>query len=242
MQTTNVKFQQNLYKFTIPSDIKGERVLDVLRNGNMWESKMMKMMQDILRKDDIAIDVGAYVGTHSVIMSSCCKQVHSIEPQPFIYKCLIQNVNRKNVKTYNRCAYNTDGEEKIFMATNNGRASLQDYRPRLQKATKVTTKTITIDSLNLSPRLIKIDTEGSELAVLEGAEKTVRKHRPYIIIESWKKNYEKINSWRKRFGYEEPISLKCDNYLLKPRTFVIIDDDEDTDDEVEGEMILVNPQ
>lgn len=202
MEIANVKFQETSYKFTIPSEIKPgcEPLLDVLRKGKMWEQKIARLLQKHLTKDDVAIDVGAYIGTHSVIMSTCCSEVHSIEPQPFIYNCLIQNVG-KNVKTYNNCAYSTDGEEKIFMATNNGRASLQDFRPRLTNAEKVKIKTITIDSLNLSPKLIKIDTEGSEFCVLKGAEETIRKHEPHIVIECWKKNVTKLYSWCINNGY-----------------------------------------
>jgi len=42
---------------------------------------------------------------------------------------------------------------------------------------------VPLDSLNLAPDLIKIDTEGSECEVLEGAEQTLRTHLPTILIE-----------------------------------------------------------
>lgn len=43
---------------------------------------------------------------------------------------------------------------------------------------------IPLDSLNLHPDIIKIDTEGYELDVLRGLIQTIRKYRPYILIES----------------------------------------------------------
>jgi len=44
-------------------------------------------------------------------------------------------------------------------------------------------RVVTLDSLNLAPDLIKIDTEGSEREVLEGAAQTLRDHLPAILIE-----------------------------------------------------------
>lgn len=42
---------------------------------------------------------------------------------------------------------------------------------------------VTIDSLDVSPVLIKIDAEGSDLAVLQGAAATIRRSRPVLILE-----------------------------------------------------------
>lgn len=40
---------------------------------------------------------------------------------------------------------------------------------------------------------MKIDVEGHERAVLEGARKTIEKHRPALVLESWEE-------WRERDG------------------------------------------
>jgi FkbM family methyltransferase len=46
-------------------------------------------------------------------------------------------------------------------------------------------ETRTIDSLGLAPSLIKIDVEGFEHLVLEGARETVKQHSPVIMFEAW---------------------------------------------------------
>lgn len=42
----------------------------------------------------------------------------------------------------------------------------------------------TLDRLQLAPYFIKIDTEGSDLHVLQGGQATLRRHRPLLMIES----------------------------------------------------------
>lgn len=43
---------------------------------------------------------------------------------------------------------------------------------------------LTIDSFGLKPKIIKLDVEGSELEVLEGASETLQRTRPILLIEN----------------------------------------------------------
>lgn len=52
---------------------------------------------------------------------------------------------------------------------------------------------ITIDSLGLSPSLILLDIEGSEVMALKGARNTLRRCRPPIVLED--------NRARENFGF-----------------------------------------
>jgi len=61
-------------------------------------------------------------------------------------------------------------------------------------------KTVTIDSLNLNPDIIKIDTEGHELMVLKGGEKTINTLHPIIYCE-----YSQENT--SQYGYNADDSL-----------------------------------
>jgi len=43
--------------------------------------------------------------------------------------------------------------------------------------------------------VIKIDVEGHEFEVLEGAINTIDRYKPIIYIEVWKECYEKLLEW-----------------------------------------------
>ena len=45
------------------------------------------------------------------------------------------------------------------------------------------TPTVAIDDLHLTPDIVKIDTEGSEFATLQGMEQTIQRARPIFLIE-----------------------------------------------------------
>jgi Methyltransferase FkbM domain len=44
-----------------------------------------------------------------------------------------------------------------------------------------------VDCYGLRPALMKVDVEGAELSVFDGAQGTIRKFRPVVISEVWRK-------------------------------------------------------
>jgi hypothetical protein len=66
----------------------------------------------------------------------------------------------------------------------------------------VDVQTISLDSLNLSRiDLIKIDVEGMELDVLEGAANSIAKLHPMLFVETLKSDKDAIRAWLQNLGY-----------------------------------------
>ena len=61
---------------------------------------------------------------------------------------------------------------------------------------------VTLDEFDL-PRVdfIKLDVEGMELEALEGADKTIKRSRPILLVEKIKSNGEQLNRWFGDRGY-----------------------------------------
>ena len=56
-------------------------------------------------------------------------------------------------------------------------------RDRDYTVTVISIPMVTVDSLNLSPRVVKMDLQGLELAALSGMEQTLARSRPVLMIE-----------------------------------------------------------
>ncbi len=180
------------------------------------------MISRIFRPGFVAFDVGANIGAHSLIMGKYVGangKVYAFEPDPQIFNRLQNNIiiNRLiNVEALEFGLSNTSGEFPLYSAPtdfpNQGMSSMYP-RTELPFSTKIEVKVLdqVVEQKKLSRLdLIKIDTEGNDLNVLLGSEKSIKKFRPYIIFE-----YDR-NIWSKNsfdFGTCEELFTRH-NYLL----------------------------
>ena len=132
------------------------------------------------------IDVGANIGTHTLSFAKRAKQVISFEPVIPIFTQLCTNVSLNglyNTSLFNCALSNEIGETHVpifdyFQKNNYGSAHIG--LPSGQKA-----HTMTLDSFQFDDvSLIKIDVEGHELEVLEGARDTIKRCKPVLYVES----------------------------------------------------------
>ena len=161
-----------------------------------YENSILRLIElfinsNIPKKNrDIAIDVGANIGNHSIFFSKFFKEVHSFEPSPFTYEIL--NINskfasvHKNIKTYKLGISDKDGTMPFLINRSNIGGSKIDHKNEETKD-HINVPVKSIDSLddlkgkNIS--LIKIDVEGHEINVLRGAKKIIRSSKPVILFE-----------------------------------------------------------
>ena len=169
----------------------------------------------------VAVDCGANIGTHTV---EWAKQmtgwgcVTAIEAQERIYYALAGNVainNCFNAKLIHAAVGNANGLMKIPQPDYLAPASFGSLELRPQKTPEdigqkidyteralVPVRAMTIDSLALKRLdLLKVDVEGMECEVLEGARRTIRQCLPAIIIEHLKTGREKIAGSLQHYGY-----------------------------------------
>lgn len=76
---------------------------------------------------------------------------------------------------------------------------LWGYKEKHLTVKKINCDLKKLDDYQLSPYFIKIDVQGLELQVLEGAAKTLEEHRPILLIESIS---EEIMDFLQQYGYQ----------------------------------------
>ncbi|MEX0807143.1 MAG: FkbM family methyltransferase [Dongiaceae bacterium] len=155
-----------------------------------WCEGELGLLAPLLRPGRVVIDVGAFIGTHTVFFAKQvgpAGHVYAIEPQRHTFHMLCGNValnSLKNVTCLPCIAAAVPGEQKIAMYNPDLVQNFGGARVSLLPNGE-TVSAIRIDDLPLSRcDLIKIDTEGMEPDVLAGARKTIERFRPVVYCEN----------------------------------------------------------
>ena len=159
-----------------------------------------------IKNFNLAVDVGANTGLHSVRFAQKFSQVESFEPFSINYECLEKNVfTFTNVNLHKKALGSINKTETISLPKdldNSGAVSFVDFQNSERELIHESVEIKTLDDYELSPDLIKIDTQNYELEVLKGARNTLEKHKPVLIIEVGKgKPLQDIQEYLNQFGY-----------------------------------------
>lgn len=175
---------EGLGSFYLENDGSYDYIKGFLRAGKPWEEHLVEVMERYITPGSTVLDIGAHIGTHTLTLSKFAGKagkVYAFEPQMKIYSELTHNLmlNGCTNTTAYRCALG-DAVKSIEMcpatAENEGGTPIGVGGDHAEM--------VTLDSLNLEGiSFIKLDVENVEYEVLLGARETLRKCRPYILIE-----------------------------------------------------------
>jgi FkbM family methyltransferase len=169
-------------------------VCDCIRRNYRWEEHQHHIIDKYLDNNSIAIEAGSHIGTIAVKLAKTCGFTYCFEPIINTYNLLEFNMNKncipKKFKLFNKGLGASIKNEKISWISNEGPGGIgvtnNFLEPTIQRDKIETIEIITIDSLNLD-RLdyIKIDVEGYEEHVINGAIDTIKKYKPIIVLECY---------------------------------------------------------
>jgi FkbM family methyltransferase len=159
-----------------------------------YEPHVTHCLKSILRPGDTFVDVGAHIGYHSFYAAGVVGttgRVFSFEPDPSVYARLKRNLEPFPCAHALHCAVWEREAELLFerssCAQESGWGSLTTVRT-LGTGEQIPIRAVSLDgwSREIDPRAvraIKMDAEGSELAVLKGATKLIGESRPLLLLE-----------------------------------------------------------
>jgi FkbM family methyltransferase len=159
-----------------------------------WAMDELSLLEQIITQGMCVLDIGAFIGTHTLAFSEFVGQqgsVYSFEPRKEIFAVLSENISINNLK--NVTALNMGLAEKEQMLNlrsldisdgiNFGGLALDEHVSSLNDNT-YQVHVSTIDSLDIAKiDVLKLDVEGMERKVLDGAIKTILRDRPVIFCE-----------------------------------------------------------
>lgn len=126
-----------------------------------------------------AVDVGAHIGLWSYWMARDFNEVEAFEPVPEHYECWEKNLAGASARCYTVALGNQTAQVCLKTRT---RGSSGDTG--IDTTGQIYAEMVMLDSLGFTDvGFLKIDTEGYELNVLQGAEKTLLASKPCVVVE-----------------------------------------------------------
>ena len=157
-----------------------------------WENEIYDECKKYIKPNSNIIEVGAHIGTHCIPLSKLTKgYVFAFEMQRFIHQILNTNIilnNRYNIITYQEAVSNQSGNMHIGEVDYTGEG-LNSGNVKIQQVMMndgFPVQCVTLDQKFKGLQgidLIKVDVEGHELEVLQGAYELINKHKPIIMTE-----------------------------------------------------------
>lgn len=151
---------------------------------NLSEPQQLKRADELSKGANICFDIGANVGLYSVLFAKNAMRVFAFEPVPRNLAWLqrVIGANRLTNVTIIPAAVSSRLEIASFHQGQNcaiGKLSDTGDMPVLCVSVDAI-----VDKIGAVPDLLKIDVEGAELTVLHGAERTLKKHAPKILLST----------------------------------------------------------
>jgi FkbM family methyltransferase len=164
-----------------------------------FDAEINQLYEELMRgprPPRVFFDVGANYGLHSLKFLVHGVRVLSFEPNPACHPFFLDCGRRNGVWPDIRAVAVGRSPGTVTLVVPDGRTYMGTTTPevagRWAEKTDLAVREvpcIRLDDITeaegLLPDLIKIDTEGSELAVLQGARRTLERARPLVVLESW---------------------------------------------------------
>lgn len=168
------------------TSVEGDHISNILKQDIYYERDLLEAVAE-MRLEGTYVDVGAFVGTHTLWFALKClsTDVVAIEPNRDSFRYLRKNVRDNGQQDKIRlepCAVHNEYTQcGVVVPDMSNRGS-----SKIRRSGGIEAKRLD-DLLADVPKvaLIKIDVEGSEVSVLASAKETIRKHKPVIIMEAW---------------------------------------------------------
>lgn len=164
---------------------------DFVTRGVYEKSIIEWASRELIRSDQVFVDIGAHVGTYALSFAPHVAEVHAFECSPRTHNILCANIALRNldykVKAYNTALGDTAGEIEYYIRSSDGGGNGVLEFEKDHSTDHIRVKMQTLDSFELNNvGLIKIDVEGFEKQVVQGALETLRRNNyPKLLFESW---------------------------------------------------------
>jgi FkbM family methyltransferase len=201
-----------------------------------YERSLVEWAKELAPPSKQFVDCGAHMGSWTLVMAQHFREVHAFEPQRLIFQQLCGNIALNGLTNVFAYPIGLDAEAGPCVlhqpGVDRGSSSARDDVAARFLAQGVALDSEGIDVVPLDTYLtelcdvglVKIDVEGLERRVLQGAQRVLRLNGlPKLILECWSDVWNtsektELLAWLDSFGYRiVPISGYADMLLAEKR-------------------------
>jgi FkbM family methyltransferase len=173
------------------------------------EDKVIKLAKKL--RGEVFVDVGANAGYYTRLLSQNFQHVLAIEPHPFFYDLLTRTCPA-NCEVHRIAVANNEGQTRMRVVDFSdisspsflGESSMLATRSEAVGFKTISVRTATLTSLLRNYEridLVKVDVEGAEWLVIEGADSTMPKIQSWIIELHDRSRKNELEDCMSQYGY-----------------------------------------
>ena len=188
----------NIYGHKMYVDLWDLPVSTTLFVSGRWEEQETRLVKQLVKEGDVALDIGANIGYYTLILARAVGangHVYAFEPDPTNFHMLKLNVEANgytNVTCVKKAVGDSNGKGRLYVRP----GTFGDYRsydprePRLfDSSDSFEVETVKLDDLFSGSQervdFVKMDIQGAEAVAVKGMSRLLEKHHPKIIAEFW---------------------------------------------------------
>ena len=170
---------------TLSDAVLQRRQFSLAVNKNLRRTTILQTLPPYISKDKIAVDVGGATGHITCFLAEHAHSVVSYEAVEPVFFQLKKMMDRyDNVTAFNAAVSNFDGTSTFFVDDKRlSNSGFQDLVGGQEVRANVLKLDTAFKRRERPVGFIKIDVEGTEIDVLEGAKEIIATNRPNIMIE-----------------------------------------------------------
>jgi FkbM family methyltransferase len=158
------------------------------------EPPVQEALRRLLAPGDVFYDIGANVGFFTLLgarLVGPSGRVIAFEPVPWCARAVARNIEINgfdHAQIRAEAVGDADGDARLLVVGEASWSHLESTGRHADVRDEIDVDVVSLDSLVAGraiapPDVLKVDTEGAELQVIEGARATIARHRPAIVCE-----------------------------------------------------------
>lgn len=182
----------------------------MVMSNNYWDEEAINVMDKYIPDDAVIVDIGAYIGSHSVYwaVERHAKKIYAFEPLQSAYEIMEKNIALNNLEDI-IIPYSFGLSDKFENAEisfyDRGNIGATAFIPSERGPFQMRS----LDSIEIPEKidLIKVDVEEAEVEVLYGAIETIKRDKPVVVVETFNKKFD-VDRVLKEVGYIQVDTIR----------------------------------